>query len=343
MKRSLILSTLLTATALQAQQGERHVLRGDDVAVYNLVGTLKVVGGSGSDAVAEVVRTGADARQLKVEVDDIRGRQTLRVIFPGDRISYRRENFGGRTELRVRDDGTFGGGEGGRRVTISDRGDGLEATANITLSVPKGKRVSIYLAVGEASVSNVDGELFLDVSSASITTEKTRGSLRLDTGSGEVRVTDAQGDVELDSGSGGVTLTRVTGQLINVDAGSGGFTGSELQVEELRLDLGSGRTRLSKVTAQDVTIDAGSGGVDVELTGDIRSLVIDAGSGGVTLRVPSTLGAQLDVDTGSGGIDADIPLTITRQSRDRIVGTIGDGKGRIRISTGSGGVRLLRS
>jgi hypothetical protein len=72
-------------------------------------------------------------------------------------------------------------------------------------------------------------------------------------------------------------------------------------------------------------------------------MVLDAGSGGVTLRLPASLGAELDIDTGSGGIDTDIPVTITRRSRSHLTGRIGDGAGRIRIDAGSGGVRLVRA
>ena len=52
----------------------------------------------------------------------------------------------------------------------------------------------------------------------------------------------------------------------------------------------------------------------------------------------------LDVpDTGSGGIESEIPIQITRRERDRLVGQIGDGRGRIVIDGGSGRVRLKKS
>jgi DUF4097 and DUF4098 domain-containing protein YvlB len=70
-------------------------------------------------------------------------------------------------------------------------------------------------------------------------------------------------------------------------------------------------------------------------------LLIDTGSGGVTVRVPASLGAQVELDTGAGGIDVDVALEVREVRRNYMLGTLGDGDGRIRIDTGSGGIRLI--
>jgi hypothetical protein len=333
------------ASPAHAQERERHTLRGDDVAIYNLAGDIRVEPGSGSEVVVEVAREGADASQLRVETGRIRDRETLRVIYPGDRIVFRGRG-GGQDRVSVRDDGTFGDGGygghggGGRRVTIARSGSGLEAHASVTVRVPKGQRIAVHLAAGEASVTNVEGDVLVDVASASVTTRGTRGRLMLDTGSGEVAVADADGEIDLDTGSGGVRVTNVKGRSLRVDAGSGSLTGDGVVVTSLSLDLGSGGTRLSGVSSEDIDIDSGSGSVEVSLVSDVKSLVVDSGSGSVTLRIPKTLGASVDIETGSGGVETDVPIAVTRRSGSRLVGTIGDGDGRIRIDAGSGEVRI---
>ena len=60
-------SFALLATPLAAQQAERFTLQGATVAVYNLVGTMRVVGGDGGAVVAEVTRGGPDASKLRIE------------------------------------------------------------------------------------------------------------------------------------------------------------------------------------------------------------------------------------------------------------------------------------
>ena len=93
------------------------------VAVYNLAGTVALEGG-GSAVVVEVKRQGGDAGRLRIEQGTIRGRESLRVIYPSDRVTF--TGMSGSSEVRVRDDGTFFDGEssGGRRVRISDAGGG---------------------------------------------------------------------------------------------------------------------------------------------------------------------------------------------------------------------------
>ena len=348
MRHVLVLASTLLATSLSAQQTERFTLPGNSVAIYNLVGVVRVVGGTG-EATAEVTRGGPDASQLRVETGVVRDRQTLRVVYPGSDVIAREFGRYSTTRTRVNSDGTFGdGGDGdGRTVTIrggrSFTGGGLEARADVTLRVPKGVRLAVHLAVGEVTVTNVDGNLLVDVASARVTTTGTSGDLTLDTGSGAVEVSDVEGDLSLDTGSGSVRVSRVRGKRVTVDAGSGSLTGSDITVEDLTLDLGSGGARLSGVRAENISLDSGSGSVDLGLAADVSALEIDSGSGSVTLRVPSSLGATVEVDAGSGGVESDVPMTITRRSRSELTGQIGDGRGRIKIDAGSGRVSFRKS
>ncbi len=344
---------LISALAVSAPangQTTTHQLRGTDVAVYNLAGIVRVEAGSGTDVEIEVTRRGPDASRLQVESGPIRNRETLRVIYPGDRIVYRapdqRGGGGFRTSLRVNGDGTFDGnwdGFRGGRVEIRSDGSGLEASADLRIRVPRGKSLELNLAVGEATVSNVEGDIRIDVHAASLTTQGTRGKLDLDTGSGEVRVTDARGDLLLDTGSGNVTLESIAGRILELDSGSGRITARGVEVEELRLDTGSGRVSLLDVKTRELSLDSGSGSVEVDLSSDVDRMEVDAGSGSITIGVPPSLGAEVMIETGSGGIEVDVPITMTRNGRRSLEGRLGDGRGRMVIETGSGGVRLRAS
>jgi len=336
---------IIAAAPLAARaQGSHFTLSGNDVAIYNLVGSIKAVGGSGADVAVDVAKAGTDAAQLRVEQGAIGGRQTLRVIYPARRITFGdRGGWGERTTVRVADDGTFDDKDDrGSRVEITSRSGGLEARADLTVTVPAGKTIALHLAAGDVHVSNVSGEITVSVATASVTTSGTRGGLTLDTGSGEVSVTDAQGNLTLDTGSGSVTLSRIRGDRLSVDAGSGHLDAGDVDAKRIDLDLGSGGTTLKNVTATDIKLDCGSGSTDLDLASDIDRLDIDAGSGAVTIRIPPTLGAQVDIDAGSGGIDLGIPVRVTRSEPDHVVGTIGDGHGTIHIDAGSGGVHLMK-
>lgn len=341
----------LRATAAEARvTGERHTVTGSHVAIYNLVGEVRVEAGTGRSVEVWITPGGPDSDELRVETGEIRGTQTLRVVYPGQRVIYRAFGRGSSTSLRVDEDGTFGdrstGREifgGARKVTITGSGSGLEAHAGLRIAMPRGQQLDVYLGAGKASVTNVSGTLKVDVASASISATGTRGRLTLDTGSGSIALDDAHGDVSLDTGSGSVDVTNVKGGTLHVDTGSGSISGDDFDVDVLNMDTGSGSIELSGVRAPTVVLDTGSGSVRLGLLADVEELVIDTGSGDVTVYVPGDLGAELSAETGSGGIDTDLPIRITRHSRDSMRGRLGDGRGRMMLETGSGSIRLASS
>ena len=344
----LLAASLLVAPPI-ALSAERYTVPGSQVAIYDLAGEIKVEPYAGSDVVVEVTRGGRDAPELRIE-SGLRGaRQTLRVIYPGKRVVYPKLGLGSRTNLRVRADGTFGDGLKdllglGTGVTISGRGNGLEAHADLRVAIPAGRRVAVYLAVGRVFVSNVDGDLQVDVSAANVTADHTKGSLRIGTGSGDVKVADAEGDVTLDTGSGNVIVAGAHGRQLKLDTGSGDVSAERVEVDVLKVDTGSGNVTASGVKSPDANIDTGSGNVRLELLADIESLYVDTGSGDVTLTLPPQFGAHVDIETGSGGIELrGVSIQTTRLERDHLVGDIGDGKGRMKIETGSGGITLQRN
>ena len=337
---------LLLPAVARAQQGERYTLNADEVAIYNLAGSLTVEPGAGGLSV-EVTRGGGDAARLRVERGELEGRETLRVVYPGESIVYGGIEPGSSTTLRVREDGTFGDGDSGdgdrgRKVKVAGGGDGLRAHADLTVRMPAGSRVSLHLAVGRVAISRVNGELVVDGHSAPVTATGTRGTLVLDVGSGPVRVSDAEGSLNVDTGSGGVEVSKFTGGELSIDTGSGGVVGSELRAGEIRIDTGSGDIELTAVTSPVLTLETGSGRIAAELRGTLRELAVETGSGDISVRAPASLAAEVEIETASGGIETDFALQVTRHSRDHVVGRIGDGTGRVAIETGSGDVRLLK-
>jgi hypothetical protein len=330
-----------TASGLGAQDAYR--LSGGEIAIYNLAGQVEVVGGSGSEVIVEVATGGSDAAQLSVQTGEIDGRETLRVIYPSDRVVYDADGWSGNTQLSVHADGTFGNGRGGDRVRVSDSGSGLEAHADLRIVVPQGKDVSVYQAVGEISATGVSSDLRLDTHSGAVIARGIRGDVLVDTGSGSVEVEDITGEVSVDTGSGSVTVNQVEGGRVNVDTGSGRVRGSGITAGSVHVDTGSGGVELARVGSADVYVDTGSGSVEVELLQDIDRLEVDTGSGSVTVRMPADAGASIEVSTGSGGIDVDLPVQVQSVRRDHLRGVIGDGQGSIVIDTGSGSIRLLRS
>ena len=351
-----LVAAALTAFALTApaaaagQQTENVTLTGERVAIYNIAGDVTIEGAGGSAVLVEVRRMGSDAGDLRIEtgslqVDQLRGQaQTLRVIYPEDRVVYEGKSHGD-SELRVADDGTFYNERArrGRKVRVHDGGSGMEAHADLHIRIPSGKSVLLALALGQVEVSNVAGDLWVDVGSADITSRNTTGYLNLDTGSGNIEVDGARGDVNFETGSGNVRASNIEGDDINIDTGSGNVTGGGLTTSRLGVDTGSGDVRLDAVTARDVSVDTGSGSVDIELLTNVDRIEVDTGSGSVTLGIPSGFGGSVEIETGSGRITTDLPIEMREFGDDYVRGRIGNGNGRLVVDTGSGSISLRKS
>ncbi len=338
-----------TVSAAVAQRGtqDRFVLNGDP-AIYALAGEVEVVRGSGDRVEVVVEFRGPDADRLSVDVADIRGRHSLVVRFPGEDVVFDR-GTGSRynTTLRLRDDGTWGGGGGmglfgGDRVRVSSGGRGVEAHAIVRVEVPAGRDADVLVGVGDVRVRDVSADLDLDVASGAIDVEGVSGFVSADSGSGDIRISGVEGSVRADSGTGDVAIEGVRGESVTADTGTGDIVLTNVVAGELNADTGSGSVEMQGVEGREVIVDTGSGDVDIALGAAVSLLEVDTGSGDVTVRFGGEVDAEIEVDTGSGGIDVDLAGLATREAeRGYFSGRAGRGTGRIEIDTGSGSVRLL--
>ena len=356
MSKPLAVATLLLlqAAPLCGQAAKSYSVAGNDVAIYNLAGEVTVRGGGTGAVTVEVTPTGPDGGRLTVATGRLDGVETLRVLYPSEDIVYRTLGRGSRTSLRVREDGTFGDRdswnhdreghdrEEGRKVTIRGEGSGLEASANLQITIPAGRKAGIYIGVGRMEVANVDGQIHLYAASGDVTARGARGELRIDTGSGDVHAENLEGRVSLDTGSGDVTISGLKNGALDIDTGSGSVTGSGLETTETKIDTGSGDIRLDGISAPRLVLDTGSGSVRADLTGKVDMLSAETGSGNVTIRLPDGVGATLDLETGSGDFTVDVPVQLIKKGEGSLRGQIGDGSSRIHIETGSGDIALVK-
>jgi lia operon protein LiaG len=324
---------------------DRYTLAGNP-AVYLLAGEVELVAGSGRDVVVDVEFRGEDAGRLSVDVGGIRGRNALRVRFPSDEIVYDRGRASRyRSQMTVREDGTFGGmsARGGRRVRITGAGEGLEAHAILRVEVPEGRDVAVFVGAGSIVARQVEGSLELDTKSGSIIAEGIGGVVSADTGAGDITLTDVAGSVLADTGAGDIILSGIAGESVEADTGSGDIEGRGVRAERIEFDTGSGSIEVDAIEARVGRVDTGSGSIDLGFVGEVRDLEVDTGSGSVTLRFAQALNAEIEIDTGSGGIDVDLPDVVrTGGDRRSWEGIAGNGRGSITVDTGSGSIRLLR-
>jgi hypothetical protein len=179
--------------------------------------------------------------------------------------------------------------------------------AVVSLAVPQRTTVEVGVVGAGAVISGISG---------STTVQGVNGDTTLVGLAGPVKANTVAGDVEAQSVSGALKVNTVSGDLTVVE-GSG---------SEVTADSVSGNMVLD--------IDP-SAGADVRLT---------SVSGEIAIRIPEPGDAEVNANTASGAVTCAFDeLRVTGQwGAKRITGRIGGGRARLRASTVSGAIALLR-
>jgi hypothetical protein len=168
--------------------------------------------------------------------------------------------------------------------------------------------------------------------------------------------------------SDGVSYTRAGGEIRLESAPNGGnFTtgGGEIYVGSVggtaSFTTGGGNVILNNV-ADDVSVTTGAGDVQITVingNGAARNVRVSSGTGKIVIELPANYDGRLDLETawterhGKTRIDSDFPVNITEtedwDSRNgtprrfvRGAGSVGAGRGLIRIRTVNGDVVIRR-
>lgn len=146
------------------------------------------------------------------------------------------------------------------------------------------------------------------------------------TASGNIELNNVSGRISVNTASGNVRLKDVNG-TIQASTASG-----DLSVREA---VGS------------VSAKSASGDVEVEITRleGSDNLEFTTASGNVRVRLPQNLDADVDMSTSSGSIQTDFPIEIHEDrygSQRWARGRLGSGSRRLRLSSASGDVSLMR-
>jgi len=343
---ALPLAVLPLAAQERVASGQTASFTEERVEIYNAIGSVTLRRATGNAVTVTARAEGDEGSQLVFEADHNAAVGRFRVVFPDvDAIAgLPGTNSRGSTELDLRSDGTFGGDNGwrrgrGDRVRIGG-GRGFRGYAVVEIGIPDNRIVKVHLAVGRATADGVTGDILVDTYGADIEATNIAGDWLFDSGSGDVVVTGMRGNLRLDTGSGNLAVSRVTGELLDADTGSGDVDATDVQVDRFNFDTGSGNVRARNLTARRGVVDTGSGDADIVYSGgSVENLTIDTGSGRVYLTLPPNADALLSIETGGG--DATVQRAgaiFERRSDDETVLRFGQGRGRVRIDTGSGDV-----
>ncbi|MFB7572225.1 DUF4097 domain-containing protein [Streptomyces sp. NPDC056165] len=185
---------------------------------------------------------------------------------------------------------------------------GWRRSAVVSVTVPASTRVELGVVGAGATVSGIDGRAEVKGVSGDTTLVGLTGPVRADTVSGNVEAQALSGDLRFNSVSGDLTVVDGAGPSVKADSVSGSMI---------------------------VDLDPTGGPTDVSLT---------SVSGEIAIRLPHPADAQVDANTASGTVsNAFEDLKVSGQwGAKRITGRLGAGNGRLKATTVSGSIALLR-
>jgi hypothetical protein len=192
------------------------------------------------------------------------------------------------------------------------------AWVRLHLTVPKGTSFDLQTSSGRVEITGLSGGGNAETSSGRVVARDLSGTVSLHTSSGNMSVEGFEGTLKLHVSSGDIDLQAIEGVL-------------DAQTSSGRLDV-----RDAQGTAR---LDTSSGSIDYRGT-PAGECSFTAGSGSIRLRLPSDLGAGVDLKTGSGTITLGFPVE-GQATPQRVLGTIGSGDdATIYAETSSGSIRI---
>ncbi|MFE3883999.1 DUF4097 domain-containing protein [Streptomyces lydicus] len=184
---------------------------------------------------------------------------------------------------------------------------GWNRSAVVSVTVPAGTRVEVGVVGACAVVSGISGRTDIRGVTGDSTLVGLTGGVRADTVSGNVEAQSVAGDLQFHSVSGDLTVIDGAGGAVRADSVSG----------DMVLDLDPGQAA------------------------DIALATV---SGEVAIRLPDPADAKVEANTASGTVsNAFDGLRVSGQwGAKKVTGSLGAGTGRLKVTTVSGGLALLR-
>ncbi|MFD7688055.1 DUF4097 domain-containing protein [Streptomyces sp. NPDC059781] len=184
---------------------------------------------------------------------------------------------------------------------------GWHRSAVVSLAVPARTRVEVGVVGAGAVVSGIQGAASVKGVAGDTTLVALSGPVRADTVSGSVEAQSVTGDLRFASVSGDLTVVEGSGSSVRADTVSGSMI---------------------------VDLDP-DGPTDVKLT---------SVSGEIAIRLPDPADAEVEANTASGAIsNAFDDLRVQGMwGAHKLTGRLGAGSGKLRATTVSGSIALLR-
>jgi hypothetical protein len=208
-----------------------------------------------------------------------------------------------------------------KRLLSGDWDD--EINSYLRIKIPDGKDVEVKSSSADIEVSELTVNLYVWASSTDVRMRDTDGEVSFDLSSGDVDIIRHKGEVNVKGNSSDLDFEAIEGEIdIRTSSGDGSLNG--VKGSAVRAQSSSGDIRLKELTSKEGDFD------------------IESSSGDVTLEVTDDFEGSISLKSNSGSVNSRLSGEIESLSESRLRGNVGNGNGRLRVSTVSGDIRVDR-
>ncbi len=241
----------------------------------------------------------------------------------------------------------------GKTTSGSIKAEGIDGPLDLDTSYGSidcrsiaGPTVLLRSSSGSITATDLKGEAKIETSYGSITCDTFSGTgLDLKTASGKITITNASvRDCLASTSYGSLAASRLKGDSLKLRSGSGSLDLTALEAPTLDLSTSYGNIKAQEITTTKLIVNSGSGSINivctpatsVDLTAEVKSSY-----GGIDFTAPAGFSGAVDLATDYGSIHTALPVTVSGEiSKKKVIGKVGEGKGLLRLQTGSGSISL---
>jgi hypothetical protein len=196
---------------------------------------------------------------------------------------------------------------------------GWNRHAVVSVSVPAHVQLSVGVVGASAFVSRVTGRTNVRGVSGDTTLVGLAGTVQADTVSGNIETQGLTGKLTFNSVSGGLTVIDGGVSAVKADSVSG----------DMMLDLGTDSTHATHATPE---------------TGDELDISLGTVSGELAIRLAQPVHAKVEANSASGAVSSAFEELKPEGmwGARKLTGVLGTGSGRVKASSVSGSIALLR-
>lgn len=235
---------------------------------------------------------------------------------------------------------------GGLAVVIEKPETQQNARYDVSLAgtVPTRTNLTLVTSDGSVHLANIEGTVDAETSDGSIWAEGIRGDAKFRTSDGSIDCSGIEaGTLDLHTSDGRIRLSDATTRSCTAQTSDGRIEVATIRSETLDLRTSDGGIRCTDIGVARLNGRTSDGSVHIECAADAPKAMdatVTTSDGSITFATPPGLSAVIDASVSDGAIRTALQIAVEGKVGKSLLGTVGNGEGRITLKTHDGSITI---